>query len=168
MQFDIIPITGTEAGKLSSAQMGLLRNAQQKKNELLHSGEKELKRFELSVLSSGMKHSSLTEAKRLEIESETEYRCAVIADELLYDMSVINQVQDNVSGNLPGESGSGVGYTVNYSLSYSQRYVIVRDYYLQIKDVTERMTKYAADETAKKYLDSYYKTLYNVLATYEK
>lgn len=168
MQFDIIPITGTEAGRLSAVQMQLLRNAQQKKNALLFSGENELKEFELSLMSRGLKHSSLLESKRKEIESQIEHQCDVIADELMYDMSVVNQVQDNVSGYVPGDSNSGVGYNVDYSLSYSQRYVIVRDYYLKIKNVSERMTKYAADETAKKYLDSYYKTLYNVLATYEK
>ena len=35
MQFDIIPVTGTEVGKLSTAQLRLLRDAQNKKNELL-------------------------------------------------------------------------------------------------------------------------------------
>ena len=44
----------------------------------------------------------------------------------------------------------------------------MRNYYLAIKDVDVRMKKYAADEVAKKYLGSYYGTLYNVLATYDK
>lgn len=167
MQFDIIPITGTQAGRLNAEQMKLLRAAQVKKNSLLRSAEKELKEFEISVMSKGMKYSSLVESKRAELDNEVEYQCAVIADNLLFDMSVIDQNKDTVTGS--GDLTSDpIGYRVDYSLSYSERYVIVRDYYLKIKDVTERMTKYSADLTAKQYLGSYYKTLYNVLSTYEK
>lgn len=167
MEFDVIPITGTQAGRMNAEQMKLLRTAQQKKNALIRSAEKELKEFEISLMGKGMQYSSLVESKRAELDSEVKYQCSVIADNLLFEISVIDQNKDTVTGS--GDlTSTQVGYVVDYSLSYSERYKIVRDYYLKIKDVTERMTKYAADLTAKKYLDSYYKTLYNVLATYEK
>ncbi len=166
MQFDIIPVTGTEVGKLSTAQLRLLRDAQNKKNELLIKAERELKAFSLSVMSAGMAYSSLIESKRRELDEEVWRKCAVIADDLLFDISAIGQSSEGGGGS--GGDAPQTEYRVDYSLSYSERYVIVRDYYLRIKDVSERMTKYASDEVAKKYLGTYYKTLYNVLATYEK
>ncbi len=166
MQFDIIPVTGTEVGKLSTAQLRLLRDAQNKKNELLIKAERELKAFSLSVMGAGMAYSSLIESKRRELDEEVWRKCAVIADDLLFDISAIGQSSEGGGGS--GGDAPQTEYRVDYSLSYSERYVIVRDYYLRIKDVSERMTKYASDEVAKKYLGTYYKTLYNVLATYEK
>ena len=166
MQFDIIPVTGTEVGKLSTAQLRLLRDAQNKKNELLIKAERELKAFSLSVMGAGMAYSSLIESKRRELDEEVWRKCAVIADDLLFDISAIGQSSEGGGGS--GGDATQTEYRVDYSLSYSERYVIVRDYYLRIKDVSERMTKYASDEVAKKYLGTYYKTLYNVLATYEK
>ena len=44
----------------------------------------------------------------------------------------------------------------------------MRDFYLAIPDTDERLALYGADEVAKKYLSSYYSTLYSVLATYSK
>ena len=166
MQFDIIPVTGTEVGKLSTAQLRLLRDAQNKKNELLIKAERELKAFSLSVMGAGMAYSSLIESKRRELDEEVWRKCAVIADDLLFDISAIGQSSEGGGGS--GGDAPQTEYRVDYSLSYSERYVIVRDYYRRIKDVSERMTKYASDEVAKKYLGTYYKTLYNVLATYEK
>lgn len=166
MQFDIIPVTGTEVGKLSTAQLRLLRDAQNKKNELLIKAERELKAFSLSVMGAGMAYSSLIESKRRELDEEVWRKCAVIADDLLFDISALGQSSEGGGGS--GGDAPQTEYRVDYSLSYSERYVIVRDYYLRIKDVSERMTKYASDEVAKKYLGTYYKTLYNVLATYEK
>ena len=68
-----------------------------------------------------------------------------------------------------GEGGDeSAGYIVDYTLPYNQRYAIVRDYYLSIEDPQERMALYTADEVAKKYLSTYYKTLYDVLYTYSQ
>ena len=72
-------------------------------------------------------------------------------------------------GDTGGEGGDeSAGYIVDYNLSYNERYVIVRDFYLAIPDTDERLALYGADEVAKKYLSSYYSTLYSVLATYSK
>ncbi len=57
---------------------------------------------------------------------------------------------------------------MDYTLSYNERYRIVRDYYLSITDPAERMALYSADDTARKYLGSYYASLYNVLYSYSK
>lgn len=164
MEYDIINITGTELAALTVVQTRLLRTAQQKKNELYRKVEKELAAFRAFVLTSGMKNSSLIEDKRRELEAEAKYQTDILADNLIYNMSL------NEPGGDSGEEGGdeSAGYIVDYTLSYNERYVIVRDFYLAIADPDERMALYAADETAKKYLASYYSTLYNVLATYSK
>ena len=166
MPFDIVDIPQQELESLSVAQMTLLRNAQRTKNELEHKAEQELEKFRMKVLASGMKYSSLLEDKRKAVYDEVNYKCAVLADKLIYEMSICKS--DNSDGNYGGGGSYETGYLVDYSLSYSERYVIVRDYYLTFTDVKERMAKYSADEVAKKYLGSYYGVLYNILATYEK
>lgn len=166
MQFDIINITPEELEKLTVVQMKMLRTAQQKKDELYHKAEKDMKMFRAIVLTSGMKNSTVAEAKQAELQEELDYQTAILADNLIYNMSLNEPTE---GGDIGGSGGDeSAGYIVDYSLSYNERYVIVRDYYLAISDPTERMALYSMDETAKKYLSNYYSTLYNVLYTYSK
>ena len=166
MQFDIIDITEDRLKELSVVQMKMLRTAQQKKDELVRKFEKELNRFRAVVFTSGMKNSTLIEDKDRELRDELGYQTALLADNLIYNMS-LNEPSNG--GDIGGDGGDEeAGYIVDYTLTYNERYIIVRDYYLAITDPDERMALYAADETAKKYLSSYYTTLYNVLATYSK
>ena len=166
MQFDIIDITPEEIEKLSVVQMKMLRTAQQKKDELYRKADKDISMFRAIVMTAGMKNSTLLDAKKAETKAELDYQIAVLADNLIYNMS-LNEPTDggDIGG---GEGDEGAGYIVDYTLSYNERYVIVRDYYRAILDPEERMALYAADETAKKYLSSYYSTLYNVLYTYSR
>ncbi len=166
MQFDIIDITEDRLKELSVVQMKMLRTAQQKKDELVRKFEKELNMFRAVVFTSGMKNSTLIEDKDRELRDELGYQTALLADNLIYNMS-LNEPSNG--GDIGGDGGDEeAGYIVDYTLTYNERYIIVRDYYLAITDPDERMALYAADETAKKYLSSYYTTLYNVLATYSK
>ena len=166
MEFDIIDISDEDIKKLTVVQMKMLRTAQGKKDELYHKMQLDHKMYATILLTAGMKKSTLLTDKWKDMYEEFEYKCAVIADNLIYNMSL----NEPTSGDDMGEQGGdeGAGYIVDYSLSYNERYVIVRDYYLAIADPAERMALYSADEVAKKYLGSYYGTLYNVLATYSK
>ena len=166
MEFDIIHLTETELKELTVVQMKLLRTAQQKKNELTHKAEAELKAFRAGALTSGMKNSSLIEAKGRELQAEVDYQVGILRDNLKYNMTLNEPTTDGDIGGGGGDEGAG--YVVDYSLSYSERYVIVRDYYLAIADPAERMALYTADDVAKRYLDSYYGSLYNVLYTYSQ
>ncbi|MDE7439254.1 MAG: hypothetical protein K2N23_01915 [Clostridia bacterium] len=161
MQYDVISITDEELKKLKKEQVTLLRTAQQKKDELVRKAAKQMLSFKEKVLTAGMKHSSLYQLKHIEVYEELNHSCTLLADNLIYNMSLFDNTESS------GGSTS-TGYLVDYSLSYNERYMIVRNYYLKIEDVDTRMAKYSKDETAKKYLGSYYGTLYNVLATYEK
>lgn len=166
MLFNIIDISDEEVEKLTVVQMKMLRTAQQKKDELIHNAERDLELFRTIVMTAGMKNSTLLTDKRTELYNEVNYKCAILADNLIYNMSLNEPTTGGDMGDGGGDESAG--YIVDYSLSYNERYVIVRDYYLAISDPDERMALYAADDVAKKYLGSYYGTLYNVLATYSK
>lgn len=165
MLYDIIEISEEELKKLTAVQLKMLRTAQQKKDELIHKAELDMKMFRSIVMTAGMARSTLIDDKKAELDGEVQYKCAILADNLIYNMS-LNEPPDGNGGG--GDGDESAGYIVDYSLSYNERYVIVRDYYLSIADSNERMALYSADETAKKYLSSYYTTLYDVLATYSK
>ncbi len=164
MVFDIIDVTEEQLKEYTAVQMKMLRTAQQKKDELKYKADREMQMFTSIALTSGMKNSTLLADKRAELDAAVAYQCAIIADNLIYNLS-LNVPPDGGDGDDGDESA---GYIVDYSLSYNERYIIVRDYYLAIADPDERMALYAADEVAKKYLASYYSTLYNVLATYSR
>ena len=164
MEFDIIDLSPDEIKALSAVQLKMLRTAQQKRDALKRTAEKEYAAFKNIVMTNGMLNSTLLDEKRAELDGEIEYQSALLADNLLYNMSL--NAPDPDDGSDDGDESAG--YIVDYSLPYTDRYVAVRDYYFAIADSDERMALYSADDTARKYLGAYYSTLYNVLYAYSK
>ena len=161
MTFDIIQVSEEELAKYSTIQMQLLRTAQKNKNKLLRGVEKDMELFEKLLMTNNMRDSTLLEEKRKQLESDCDYEIEILREQLVYALE-LNRPE-------PGEGGSEeVGYVVDYSLSYVDRYNIVRAYYMSIEDPVERYSLYRQDETAKKYLESYYQILGDVLSTYVK
>lgn len=158
MEYDIIDIPQEEYGRLSSAQIKLLRAAQGKKNTLAREAEEKVREFAFAASARGTHYSTLAGDARTEIYARLDYDVAVLADNLIYDMSLVPSVEP--------PPATGDGYVVDYTLSYSARYVAVRNYYMTIEDPKQRLALFAADETAKKYLAGYYSALYNVLSAY--
>lgn len=162
MEFDVIEVTEEELKNFTAVQMQLLRTAQKNKNTLRYKLEQELELFKKLVLTDGMKNSSLYEGKRVGLEAEFSRELDIIVEQLKYALKLNEPLPDDGGGD------ENAGYIVDYSLSYTERYKIVRDYYLAIPDPAERMALYTNDEVAKKYLQSYYSTLYDVLYTYSQ
>jgi hypothetical protein len=128
--------------------------------------KKELELFKTVVYTNGMEYSTLLEHEEEYLQADVDEQVAVLADNLIYNMSLNEPTtDDDLGGNDADES---VGYIVDYSLSYNERYVIVRDYYMSIDDANERLTLYSADEVAKAYLNQYYSTLFNLFYSYSK
>ena len=161
MEFDIIDITEEELKNLTTVQMQLLRTAQKNKNNLKHNLEKDLEVFARLVLTDDVGNSSLYEQKRAELVAEYDREVAALVEQLNYGFTINEPYPDD-------EDLQKVGYIVDYSLNYTERYRIVRDYYLSISDPSLRMAQYGADKVAKKYLGSFYYTLYDVLYTYSQ
>ena len=158
MKFDIIPITDTGVSMLNQTQLELLRTAQKKKNELVHKAQSELDEFSEKLLANGTHCSSLYGQKKDALDAEVNYLCEVIAEQLNYDLQKYATPE--------GQDPDDVGYRVDYSLSYAERYAIVRDYYLSISDMQERLRRWQNDKVAPDYLGSYYQTLYDYISTH--
>lgn len=161
MEFDIIELTPEELSNFTSVQMQLLRSAQKNKNTLRENMDRDLRLFKSLLLTDDVFNSSLYAQKRVELEREFDFKTESIAEQLRYNLS-LSEPYD------PDDNDDEAGYIVDYTLSYNERYRIVRDYYLSITDPAERMALYSADDTARKYLGSYYASLYNVLYSYSK
>lgn len=161
MEFDVIDISEEELKDFTVVQMQLLRTAQKNKNTLTYNLGKDLEIFKRLLLTGDVGNSSLFEQKSAELKAEYDRRVAEIAEQLNYSLKLNEPYPDD-------EELENAGYIVDFSLSYTERYIIVRDYYLSISDPAERMALYTADEVAKKYLGSYYATLFDVLYTYSK
>ena len=161
MEFDIIELTPEELSNFTSVQMQLLRSAQKNKNTLRENMDRDLRLFKSLLLTDDVFNSSLYAQKRAELEREFDFKTESIAEQLRYNLS-LSEPYD------PDDNDDEAGYIVDYTLSYNERYRIVRDYYLSITDPAERMALYSADDTARKYLGSYYASLYNVLYSYSQ
>lgn len=161
MTFDIVTFTQEELDAMSNVQMQLLRTAQKKKNELKHKIESELVMFKKLLLTDNMFNSTLYTQKQEELSAEFDYQVEILKEQLLYALKVNEPYPDQ------DEEQEQVGYIVDYSLSYTDRYALVREYYLSLDPAT-RMNLYTNDDVAKRYLGSYYTSLYNVLYTYSQ
>ena len=165
MTFDIIDITEEEVKDLETVRLKLLRTAQQKKNELTHKLENELAEQKRLLYSNGMQNSTLYSQISAELNAEYEYQVGILREQLLFNMSLGEPTTgDETGGNVGGDGSSG--YIVDYELSYIERYILVRDYYLSIEDPHERIALLREDEVARKYLGTYYNTLFNYLVQF--
>lgn len=161
MTFDIVTFTQEDLSKLSNVQMQLLRTAQKKKNELQHKMESDLAMFRRLLLTENLHNSTLYSHKQSELQTEFNYQVEILKEQLLYSLA-LNEPQPDQD-----KDQELVGYIVDYTLSYTDRYAIVREYYLALpSDI--RMNLYTNDDVAKRYLGSYYTTLYNVLYSYSQ
>lgn len=164
MTFDIIEITEEEVSGLEVVRLKLLRTAQQKKNELSHKLERELAEQKRLLYSNGMENSTLYEQISAEMTAEYEYQVEILREQLLFNMSLGEPTNGGETGGSGGDTNTG--YVVDYELSYMERYIEVRDYYLSIEDPNERIALLREDEVARKYLGTYYNTLFNYLVQF--
>lgn len=161
MEFDIIPLTEQEISELSLIQMQLLRTAQKRKNEMKNALDENIAAYRRLALSGGMRDSSVIAAKSARLTADYERELAVVVEQLEYSLKINSPTPD-------GDPDPETGYIVDYTLSYNERYIIVRDYYLSLPDPVERLAIYEKDDVARKYLDSYYTTLWSLLYNYSK
>ena len=165
MEFDILYLSSEEIEALTVIQQKLLRTAQQKKDALKHQLEKDLQTYKCITYADNAFNSSLYADKKSELVNEYTYQVEIIREQLIFNMSLNELTNDGETGD-SGDAGGDSPYVVDYELSYLERYIAVRDYYMTIEDPDERLALYGADEVAKKYLSSYYNSLYNYLSTF--
>lgn len=163
MTFDIVDITEAEIKSMETVRLKLLRTAQQKKDELYHKLQNEIAEQRRLIYSNGMRDSSLLADVTASLTAEYEYQVEIIREQLLFNMSL---GEPTTGGETGGNGNDNTAYLVDYELSYMERYIGVRDYYLSIENPNERIALLREDQVARKYLGSYYNTLFNYLVQF--
>lgn len=156
MVIDIISYTDAQFAALSKEQMLKVCSAQLKKNQLANKLEEDLKKELDNLVKNGTFVSCIWNLLKEKLQEDYEMEVGYIRDKLLYELQKIAS----------DESGGEVvaPYNVDYSLSYDERYIIVRDYYVNsYQNPTERMAAFQADTFAPVYVGDLYSTLYDYL-----
>lgn len=162
MTIDIIDLTDEAYSDLNAVQMSMVRDAQRKKDKILE--ETRLRKEEyLSILvSNDMAHNSFYALTRARLDAEAQDEIDAVRDDLEYQLAY------EALGSEGDENGPyRYPENPNYNLTPSQRFLVVRNYYMQsTEDPDVRLASYAMDTLARQYLGEFYITLYDLLAAY--
>lgn len=162
MDIDIIDLTLPEYADLSPVQLAMVRAAQAKKNKILEKAAKDQNDLFFFTVSNNTARSSAYKQEYSAIAKAAEAEIETVKADLLYQIAyegIGQEGNDNGPYRYPENP--------NYNLSYSQRFLVVRNYYMDATDDPEaRLRVFAMDSLAREYLGEYYQTLYELLASY--
>ncbi len=162
MTIDIVDLTSEDYKDLSPVQLAMVRAAQGKKNDALAQAEAEKERYTYLMLSNNVARSTALKAKKDELDQAAKDKIATIKADLDYQLAY----------EAIGSEGNDLGpyrypENPNYNLSYSQRFLVVRQYYMEVTtDPNARLQAFAMDSLARTYLGEFYQTMYDLLASY--
>lgn len=162
MVIDIIDPTDEEFQNLSNLQNAMIRAAQAKKNDILAKAEEDKEKIALKMLGNNVLRSSAFWAACEKIDAEAEADVDVVREDLLHQLAYDSYFSD-------GDEHGVYRYpeNPNYNLNPSERFLVVRDYYMNVtQDPQARLDAYAMDSLARSYLGEFYQTLYELLASY--
>lgn len=162
MDIDIIDLNDAKYSNLSAVQLSMVRAAQGKKNEILAEAEKEKGELFRMMLANRAARSSALDKRSAEIDGEAEQKIDAVRTDLDYQLTydvIASEGNDKGPYRYPENP--------NYNLTYSQRFLVVRNYYMSVTDDADaRLQAYAMDSLAREYLGEFYRTLYDLLASY--
>lgn len=162
MTIDIIDLTTPEYANLSAVQMSMVRVAQAKKDKIMAKAQQDQVALETQFSINHITRSSALERYRQEIVTTAEEEVEVVREDLLYQLAY----------EALGSEGNEFGpyrypENPNYNLTYSQRFLVVRNYYMEVtSNAQARLEAYRMDSLARSYLGEFYQTLYDLLASY--
>ena len=162
MVIDIIDLSDENYKNLSAVQLAMVRAAQAKKDKLLSEADElsgEL--FRMALSNNALRSTALRDRLAKE-RADAQRQVEAVRADLLY------QIAYEGIGSEGNEQGPyRYPENPNYNLSYSQRFLVVRNYYMQATDdPNARLQAFAMDTLAKEYLGEFYRTLYELLASY--
>lgn len=162
MTIDIVDLTDPEYSDLNAVQVAMVREAQQKKNEILERAEQQKEEYLSMLIAGDMARNTFYELTKARIDAEAQEEIAAVKDDLDYQLAY------EALGSEGDENGPyRYPENPNYNLVPSQRFLVVRNYYMQSTDDPDaRLAAYAADTLARAYLGEFYTTLYDLLAAY--
>lgn len=162
MTIDIIDLTDPEYSNLSPVQLSMVRAAQVKKNEILAKMNEEVEEMFEVLLSRRFERSTEFRQYKKYMAARADAEIETVKEDLLLQLAY------EALGSEGNENGPyRYPDNPNYNLSYSERFLVVRNYYMQATDDPEaRLKAFAMDSLARTYLGEFYQTLYDLLASY--
>jgi hypothetical protein len=156
MVIDIISYTEAQFAELTDEQLIEVKSAQLKKNALDRKLQDEIEKEKHRLVDNGIFNSEIW---NLFVQKRQEQRDAdveFIRASLLFYLQYSYKVE---------ESGSAPPYKLDYRLSEEERYIVVRDFYMEhYDDPEERLNAFKSDKVAKSYLGEWYGTAYNYIS----
>ena len=164
MTIDIIDLTDPQYSGFNPAQLKLVREAQRKKNAILAKSESDILALLYHLIENRNARTSARKRREAQIRAQAEEEIDLVREKLL----------EAVAYEALGGDGNEYGpyrypQNPNYNLSYSERFLVVREYYMNATSNAEaRLKAYEMDDVAREYLGEYYITLYEHLKSYIK
>ena len=164
MTIDIVDLTSPQYSNLSPVQLAMVRAAQSKKDKIIAEAEKDKNELKYFMIVNNTARSTALRDAIAEIDAQKEKDIETVKADLDYQLAYEALGQE-------GNENGPYRYpqNPNYNLSYSERFLVVRQYYMDAtSDPEARLAAYNADTLARTYLGEYYKTLYELLLSYCK
>ena len=162
MTIDIVDLTDPKYSKLSPVQLAMVRAAQGKKDKVVAQAQKDKNELKFFMLANNVARSTALRDALRHIDTQMQSDIETIKSDLDYQLAY----------EALGQEGNDQGpyrypQNPNYNLSYSERFLVVRQYYMDItSDPDARLRAYSMDTLAKSYLGEFYQTLYDLLRSY--
>ncbi len=164
MTIDIIDLTDPKYDKLSTVQLAMVRAAQAKKDAATQKCQETVEEIFYHFLGRNTARSTALARETQALYEALEEEVESLRADLEFQLEAEN-LENSGNENGPYRYPENP----NYSLSYSQRFLVVREYYMNVtSDPSARLEAYRLDTLARSYLGEYYATLYDLLATYVK
>lgn len=162
MTIDIVDLTDPEYSDLNAVQMAMVRTAQVKKNEILAKADEEKAEISQRLVANNFARSYVQVMANARITTAANAQIQALKEDLDYQLAY-EALESEGNENGPYRYPENP----NYNLMPSQRFLVVREYYMNVTDDPDaRLQAYTVDTLARSYLGEYYITLYDLLASY--
>ncbi len=162
MTIDIIDLTDPQYSDLSPVQLSMVRVAQTKKDKILSVAEEDKAEMFQMLVSNHFERSTAYNFYAKQVDDEAAAQVDILREDLLLQLAYESLGSE-------GDENGPYRYpqNPNYNLSYSERFLVVRNYYMEATDdPNARLQAYGMDTLARSYLGEFYQTLYDLLASY--
>ena len=162
MKIDIVDLTNPQYSNLSPVQLAMVRAAQVKKDKITAEAEKDRNELKYFMIANNVARSTILRDALAAIYAQMNKDIEIVKNDLDYQLAY------EAIGSEGNENGPYRDpQNPNYNLSYSERFLVVRQYYMDVtSDPNARLAAFAADTLAKSYLGEFYRTLYDLLLSY--
>ena len=162
MTIDIIDLNDPKYSDLSPVQLSMVRVAQAKKDKLLAGAEEEKEEMFEILTSNHFERSTAYNYYTKQVDDDAAAQIEAVREDLILQLAYESLGSE-------GDENGPYRYpqNPNYNLSYSERFLVVRNYYMEATDdPNARLQAYGMDTLARTYLGEFYQTLYDLLASY--